>query len=146
MLIEYTGKNFGSETWGGPGAVPSNAYYVFGAGEKDRIKYVRPEDVEYFLNYRRNGAALFRQAQLPVAEPLKLKSIQVGGELTPVGELGGTDAAKEETGETKLDVEAVPTESTDIGDFATASPLAEVAPAQGLKPSKKKVQKFGKSK
>lgn len=150
VLVEYTGKNFGSQTWGGPGAVPTGSYYVFGAAEKDRMKYVRPDDVAYFLAYRQGGNPLFKRADLPVAEPLKLKTVQVGGELTPVGELGGnnaegTVAQGSEAQVAQLDNEAVPAEPTaEATDEEDELGLSEAQKLASSRP-RKKVQKFGKS-
>lgn len=154
-LVEYTGRNFGSETWGGPGAVPSETYYVFGAGAKDKQKYVRPEDVSYFLNYRRNGVNLFKLVE---AEPAKLeeksptKTIQVGGTVTPVGELGSGDvneAIVHEPGQNKdgdpdMDnaTNATPIESE--GDNVAGFNPTEAKTDEGVKRTKKKVQRFGK--
>ena len=73
-LLEYLGKNYGSQQWGGPN-LPSHRIYVFGNNPKDKTKLVDRRDVEWFLNRRENGKPLFRQVPLPrlmaASEPVK---------------------------------------------------------------------------
>lgn len=82
--IEYTGKNVGSVTWGGPKAVPSKRNYVFGNNERDRIKLVEDQDVAWFLSRRVDGKQIFqrvnqpnttRQRQSEGPEPIPVKPV-----------------------------------------------------------------------
>lgn len=68
-LIEYIGGNVGSTTWGGRGNTPTGRTYVFGANERDRVKYVAPADAKWFLGKKQDGQSLFRVKQAEPAKP-----------------------------------------------------------------------------
>lgn len=83
-LLEYVGGNVGSQSWGGPGAVPSNRYYVFGRNPKDQVKYVDTRDVPMLLSLRENSKHIFRvykaveePATQPQPEKLGMGAIEV---------------------------------------------------------------------
>lgn len=75
-LIEYVGGNKGSSQWGGPGGSPSGQKYIFGDNSRDKIKYVRANDVAWILGLRDEGKTLFQvrnpkpiEAPEPVVTP-----------------------------------------------------------------------------
>lgn len=65
VLVEYAGSNVGSQSWGGPGTVPSGRYYVFGNNAKDKVKFVDKRDVDWLLNRMESSKRLFRLYVLP---------------------------------------------------------------------------------
>lgn len=91
-LIEYTGRNVGSTSWGGP-KLPSQKVYLFGNNERDRVKLVDDRDVSWFLSKRAEGKNLFKRHNVPdqIAQstpegpepipmkPLNAADVQAGG-------------------------------------------------------------------
>ena len=69
ILLEYLGKNYGSQQWGGPN-LPSRRIYIFGNNPKDKVKLVDKRDAEWFLNRREHGKAVFRQVPLHSPRPM----------------------------------------------------------------------------
>lgn len=74
IMLSYEGGNFGSNTWGGPGATPSGRTYRFGRNQQHRIKFVERGDVQWFLAQRENGKnifAIYTPAPEPEAAPIE---------------------------------------------------------------------------
>ena len=118
VLVEYVGTNIGSQSWGGPGTVPSRRYYVFGDNPKDKVKFVDKRDVDWLINRMESSKRVFRLYALPpqvsdvaqVSEPV----IPPMGALDPALNLEtpAEPVAEAPGAETVLVVEAPKAEST----------------------------------
>lgn len=72
-MIQYTGSNVGSQTWAGPGEVPSGRYYIFGNNPKDKVKFVDARDVAWFTNLRDEGRNVFVLYKEPAVQKVEQK-------------------------------------------------------------------------
>lgn len=70
-LVEYVGRNHGSQRWGGPGGSPSKKTYVFGRNDRDRVRYVDERDVKWLLGVQSEGYPVFR-----IYKPVEQKPVQ----------------------------------------------------------------------
>ncbi len=70
VLVEYVGGNVGSSMWGGPGGAPSNRYYQFGNNQRDKIKYVATQDLEWALGLRDGGRPMLQRYNPPELAPV----------------------------------------------------------------------------
>lgn len=70
VLLEYVGGNVGSSMWGGPGGAPSNRYYQFGNNQRDKIKYVATQDLEWALGLRDGGRPMLQRYNPPEPAPV----------------------------------------------------------------------------
>lgn len=68
-LIQYVGRNKGSSQWGGPGGSPTGQKYIFGDNARDKIKYVKADDVAWILGLRDGGKPLFQVHNPKSVEP-----------------------------------------------------------------------------
>lgn len=118
ILVEYTGTNVGSTLWGGPGATPSRRQYVFGASDADRVKYVDQIDVDYFLNVREGGKAIFKRyeepAQAPAAAPADKQKAPAGDEADQKAQAKAVDTGN-------MDKQPDPNTTAQVADPLTAS-------------------------
>jgi glycosyltransferase involved in cell wall biosynthesis len=120
-LIEYVGKNYGSQRWGGPGGAPSGKTYVFGRSERDRIRYVDSRDVKWLLGVQVEGQPVFRMHKPVVANVKEI--FDTGGEtLEAEITVEGTEPGDEidvELGPDEIEVE-VETEIPDPSEMTIA--------------------------
>lgn len=76
-MIQYVGSNVGSQTWAGPGEVPTGRYYVFGNNPKDKVKFVDGRDAAWFINLREDGKRLFNIFVEPAAQEKPLRALTI---------------------------------------------------------------------
>lgn len=70
-LVEYVGRNYGSQRWGGRGSTPSGRTYVFGRTERDRVRYIDNRDVKWLLGVQSEGGPVFRLYKPPAPKPVE---------------------------------------------------------------------------
>lgn len=141
MRIQYVGGNVGSETYGGPGVVPSNRYYYFGGNDSNRFNYVEDRDAAYFLNYKEKGVHHFIEAQdEPAAEPAQVNPPKDEGTGDPKDSTDKSTVPPTETDAKTLTLtgtvpegEAVPTTEVQSDLVEDAKPSKKVTTFKGNK-------------
>jgi len=123
-LIKYIGLNDGIMTWD----APSGTRYRFGGSR--RMSYVHDEDVNWFINQRKNTRPLFERASEPKPEP------EPEPEPTPEPETESEPAPEKETLQAKSDLKIIKgiAHSTErklkVGGYLTVKEIAEADPKE----------------